>query len=144
MPDTLVSLLYVSEATHSLPGGGDPVEAIVEVALSRNAALDVTGALIFTGNHFAQVLEGPPAAVAELMVSISRDERHGHVDVVETASIAERRFPDWSLAYAGPSVFVDRHIAPLLQGPTGREASDRAARLIRLMREFATGPAFSR
>jgi hypothetical protein len=132
MPAKLISLLYVSKATQP----PEPVEAIVEVALSRNAALDVTGALLFTGSHFAQVLEGPAEGVDELMVSILRDTRHRDVDVIETVEIPERRFAGWSLAYAGPSLFVDRHLRPLVEKRGGRE---QAAQLIRLMREFASG-----
>lgn len=129
----LISLLYVSQAAQALDEGG--VNPIVDIAMSRNQTLDVTGALLFTGPHFAQVLEGPRAGVEELMVSIERDERHFDVDVLEVADIRERRFPQWSLAYAGPSLFVERHLRTLVEQ---REEHSSPRRLIDLMQEFVS------
>lgn len=137
MPANLVSLLYVSEATSGL--GEDEVEAIVEVALARNGDLNVTGSLVFTGPHFAQVLEGPKESEDELMASIEGDDRHRNIYVIECIQIPACRFPDWRLAYAGPSLFVDRHLRPLVerQASSGRQAV-MSRQLIALMREFAT------
>jgi len=135
MPANLVSLLYVSQATHSLPEGEHPVEAIVRTSVPRNASLGVTGALAFTGSHFAQVLEGPAASIDELMASILADPRHRNVEIVSRTALQQRRFANWSLAYAGPSMFVDRHIRPLIEG-RGQQAV-RAEQLIDLMRRFA-------
>lgn len=137
MAVNLSSLLYVSEATPAL--GEDGVNAIVEVALARNADLGVTGSLVFTGPHFAQVLEGRKESVDELMVGIERDERHRNMLVLEAADIPARRFPNWSLAYAGPSLFVDRHLRPLVerQASGGRQAVI-SRQLITLMMEFAS------
>lgn len=138
MPNDLISLLYVSEATLCEPWGAEPVEGIVEVALERNAALDVTGALVFTGGHFAQVLEGTAANVEELMASIRRDKRHKAIAIVETKAIVRRLFADWSLAYTGSSSFVERHITPLIEGSPSNLERLNGHRLIELMREFAS------
>lgn len=132
-----ISLLYVS--TSLLPPSEEETALadIIAVARSRNADLDVTGALVFTRRHFAQLLEGEAAALQELMTSIRRDRRHSDLNVVGTVAIAERRFASWSMAYAGPSTYVDRHIVPLL--PQLQEAGKRATateRLITLMRHF--------
>lgn len=137
MAVNLFSLLYVSEATPAL--GENGVDAIVEVALARNADLGVTGSLVFTGPHFAQVLEGGKESVDELMVRIERDERHRNLFVLEAVDIPARRFPNWGLAYAGPSLFVDRHLRPLVerQAGGGRQAV-MSRQLITLMMEFAS------
>ena len=135
MPQPLVSLLYVSIAAPRLAKAN--LTEIVEVARSRNAALDVSGALVFTGDHFAQVLEGPEEAIDQLMGSILRDPRHSAVNVVERPQIEERRFARWSLAYSGPSLFVERHITPLLGTDGADKAPLQSRRLIGLMHEFA-------
>lgn len=82
------------------------IQDIVNVSTSRNLSLGVTGALLFTGQRFAQYLEGPPAALAELKESICRDERHEAVHTIASGPADHRRFLGWSLAYAGPSRFV--------------------------------------
>jgi hypothetical protein len=137
MPFT--SLLYVSNSLLAPPRQPAEVESIVAAAVERNAALGVTGALIFTGVHFAQLLEGSKEAVDELMASIIADERHRDVEVVKVVNRRERRFPGWSLAYAGPSEYVDRHVRPLLEDSAKPGARARAASaLVRLMLEFTT------
>jgi hypothetical protein len=95
--------------------------------------------LVFTGAHFAQVLEGPGPAVDELMSSIFADERHTNVDIVQAIDVESHRFSGWSMAYSGPSDYVDRHIRPLFKEVTAPGTRILAARsLIQLMMEFTT------
>jgi hypothetical protein len=111
------------------------VEAITRVARSRNAALALTGALISTDEHFAQVLEGPASAVDAVMASIFRDPRHWRVTVLEEADRGERRFPQSPLAYAGHSPLVALRIAPRLLTPHARPQD--VAELMKLIQAFA-------
>jgi hypothetical protein len=93
-----------------LPEGLAELDKLVETSRARNADLAVTGALIFTERHFAQWLEGPRAAIDELMISINRDSRHRDIQVVKVADDVPRRLASWSLAYWGTATFVDRLI----------------------------------
>ena len=134
-------LLYVSESCLRWPDDAREVDDIVEVARARNEALDLTGALIYTRTHFAQVLEGSAEAIAEVMASIRGDPRHRNINVVSDDAIEARYFPDWSMAYSGPSFYVDRQIRPLLSQATDPARSRRAAAgLLAMMREFAGDP----
>lgn len=110
----LCTLVYVSRSELSIDGDKASIEEIVAVANARNAQLRVTGALVYTEIHFAQVLEGPRTAIAELMTSIRRDQRHCDVTVVAEHRITARRFSDWAMAYSGPSPYLDRHLKPLI------------------------------
>jgi hypothetical protein len=133
----VTSLLYVSRSTLLMPDQIGEIDAIVEVARSRNAALDVTGALVFTRLHFAQILEGSAAAVDELMRSIEADPRHTDVDVVDVRDSSGRHFAGWSLAYTGFSTRIDQPISEIAdrRSDAGLEAKTR--RLRRLMVELA-------
>jgi hypothetical protein len=110
---SLYTLVYVSRSALSIEGDA-AVDEIVKVANYRNAKLRVTGALVYTEIHFAQVLEGSKAAIAELMNSILGDQRHQDVTVVAEHKISHRRFPDWAMAYSGPSPYLDRNLKPLI------------------------------
>lgn len=110
----LSSLMYVSRSALRIDGDADAVEQIVEAALIRNRSLQITGALIYTELHFAQVLEGPIQAIEKVMNSIRRDERHQDVTVVLNHRISDRRFPDWEMAYMGRFPYLDRQVKPLL------------------------------
>ncbi len=129
------SLLYVSRKTTPWPDDGPDVEAITEVARSRNADLDVTGALISTERHFAQILEGPAAAVDEVMVSILRDPRHSALKVLEEVERPRRWFAKWSLAYAGHASYVGLRVAPLVA--QAEPDPGMVERLVKLIRTFA-------
>ena len=88
--EQLSSLLYISRST-ILPRNADAsVTNIVAVSLARNVEHGVTGALLFTGQYFAQVLEGTDAMLDTIMASILRDERHRQILVVVRDPIAQR------------------------------------------------------
>jgi hypothetical protein len=131
----MASLLYVSTSLLDEEAQDRELDAIVKCAHSRNADLGITGALVFTGEKFAQALEGPQQAVAELMDSIIKDQRHRDVETVPIPQISGRRFDDWSLAYAGPSLFVAREVDRVLSEADGPA---RASKLLRLMQAFTS------
>lgn len=134
----LRSLLYVSISALEPSREQDEIEDIIEVARRRNEELDVTGALIFTGRHFAQLLEGPGENVDALMDSIGADHRHHSLRVVRNVAAEGRRFPDWSMAYSGESRYVDKFIEPLFRDGGGNR--EEVERLAGLMEEFALEP----
>ncbi|WP_242154503.1 BLUF domain-containing protein [Sphingomonas sp. BAUL-RG-20F-R05-02] len=106
----LVSLIYVSKKVL----GSDEDEHIVAVATARNRALDVTGALASTVSNYAQILEGSAFALTELMGSIERDDRHSEVRILREGSIHRRVFPNWTMAYAGPSSYMSNQVSNLI------------------------------
>lgn len=112
------------------------IQDIVTGSTEKNQALSITGGLIFTGQHFAQVLEGPSHNVEVLMRSIGRDQRHADIQIVAQFAIEARRFPKWTLAYAGSSRFVSGHITRLITGANSAEPVGRATWLIELMEAF--------
>lgn len=133
----LRSLLYVSQSRLSADDSVSALDRIVAASHRHNPALDVSGALVFTGTHFAQTIEGPPDAIDLLMVKIRDDDRHHLVEIVRDSEIDERSFSDWSMAYSGPSSYLADHIRPLLRDTdTGTYAPDAADRLVAVMQEF--------
>ncbi len=130
------SLLYVSHMLLSPADRDGEIARIVAVSCDRNAALDVTGALIATFRFFAQILEGPPGSIEALMISIRRDPRHRDVTVVREELLAGRRFPRWSMAYSGAAGYVDRTIAPLVGTSHDARPAPDTDLLVRLIREF--------
>jgi hypothetical protein len=134
---TLNSLLYVSTSQLAPEGADDEVLAIVRAAELRNASLELTGALLFSGTHFVQVLEGADEEVDVLLSSLQRDSRHRNLTVIVREPIASRRFADWRMAYSGPSQFVARHVTRVLneKSPADRERASNW--LLKLLREFA-------
>ena len=79
------------------------VEQILDASRRNNARAEITGALMFNGGAFAQVLEGPQYGVEATFERIQRDVRHGEVTVLECGPVAERSFENWSMAFVGQS-----------------------------------------
>lgn len=119
-------ILYVSENRIEEPDTERVVAQIIDHARLNNARLGLTGALLFTGLNFAQILEGPAQVVDGLMARIAIDPRHQDVVVIEKSAIAHRLFTEWEMAYQGPSQFVSRHVEKLLQ-TTSSSGRQRAA-----------------
>ena len=136
--EQLVSLLYVSRITITANERESEINRIVSLARERNSLRRLTGALLSTHTHFAQILEGEAEAVNLLIGALRSDPRHDQLQIVDWESIAARRFTGWSMAYSGHSQFVSSHVTRLLDdaSPIGR---DRAAEwLVELMHEFVT------
>lgn len=129
-------LLYISKSRIADADKKSAVSQIVAHAQINNARLGITGALLFTGLYFAQVLEGSTEAIQTLMADIKTDTRHGKVVVVDEFPITERLFPDWQMAYQGPSKFVSRRVERLLHTTSPSERQRTADWLTELAREF--------
>ncbi|WP_454883848.1 BLUF domain-containing protein [Sphingomonas oryzagri] len=125
--------LYVSRCILPPNWVDAAVEDILRVSRIRNESLGLTGALLFTGNRFAQYIEGPATHVAIAQSSIERDARHGDVQTILGSARKERMFDDWSLAYAGPSLFLTAQVDAVIEG-----APRSAEQLLAILREFAT------
>ncbi|OAS25503.1 BLUF domain-containing protein [Methylobacterium platani] len=101
----LYRLVYASK--NLLQGPDHEVTAAVRQILAasqaNNRRVGVTGALMFNGGAFAQVLEGPRSGVEDTFERIQRDERHGDVTVLQCGPVEARGFPDWSMAFVGQS-----------------------------------------
>ena len=134
------SLVYISRSCVPPQDAETEVNRIVAIAETRNPAFGITGALLFTGEYFAQVIEGDRVSIDGLIKAITDDPRHDQIMIVARGPIAERRFPDWSMAYFGPSQFVSRHVTRLLNDPPLAEQRRAAQWLSDLLAEFARSP----
>lgn len=134
----MISWTYVSRCVVPQDQHENTLRDIIAVARQRNELLRVTGCLVFTGTRFAQYLEGPTIGVTDLQRSIMADKRHADVRTVGDEKIGQRRFSEWSLAYAGPSVWISRTIDETLSEVQERQHRE-AQVWVRLMEQFTSG-----
>ena len=106
----LQRIVYASR--NRLQGSNDEIMANVQQILStarrNNAAVGVTGALIFNSGGFAQVLEGDSRDLESVFERIQCDARHSDVLVLDFAPIENRSFPDWSMGFIGADKNAER------------------------------------
>ena len=102
MPD-LYNLAYISKNT--IKGDADHIKSeitkILASAHKNNPEKGVTGALLYSGGYFCQVIEGPEDVLEELYETIQMDDRHGDVTVLHFEPITARGFSEWAMALAG-------------------------------------------
>jgi hypothetical protein len=135
--EQLVSAVYVSSAVRPMPEG--EILEILRVARQRNERLGITGMLLYRGGNFLQVLEGPAAAVDQLIDKIKKDPRHRGVILMSRKAIEDRQFGDWHMAFRNMSknCAVEEGYSPFLEPDAADEDLGEESQLVyRLLRRF--------
>lgn len=65
----------------------------------KNKRLAITGILLLIQGKFVQYIEGPAEEIDKVYESISKDKRHTEMIMLDSGSLTERQFKDWSMAY---------------------------------------------
>ncbi len=96
--EMIKQIVYVSRATPEL--ARQDVDQILDTARERNRSLDISGFLLFNGNRFVQLLEGPPGNVSSLYGMIEKDPRHQDTQILLEHFAPSRLLSSWAMAYA--------------------------------------------
>ena len=113
--EELRQLFYLSRAGAQITDSD--VRQILLTSQRNNRRGDITGCLLYSGKHFAQVLEGRPAALDQLVARISEDKRHTDLLIVIDHKVTKRRFPGWSMGILYKLYIEDQLEAFLAGGP---------------------------
>jgi hypothetical protein len=98
--EALHRLIYMSTAVGVLRA--DELDRIVIRSRAANTGAGITGLLLFHEGSFLQLLEGPAAALASLLLRIRGDRRHSGLITLRAGPCAARVFPDSPLHYVAP------------------------------------------
>ena len=109
----LRQVFYLSRADAAITD--QAVRQILLIAQRNNRQKDITGCLLYSGTHFAQILVGDPAVLDELVSRIRKDARHNSIVVAIDRETSIRKFPDWSMGILYKLDLADRFEA-LLSG----------------------------
>jgi len=127
----LWQMFYVSRSTAT----PQQLQPLLEQARQHNAAHGITGALAYSGGHFAQVLEGDQDALQALRQRIDADARHEQVRWLVDGPLAARRHAGWAMAWV-EAPGADDVLQDVLAAPTLEPQ-----RVQRLQERLFTGPA---
>jgi hypothetical protein len=114
-------LLYVSESYIDQADSLRVVSQIVVDSQLKNTALDITGAILSKGTHFAHIIEGPRSSVEKMIESVGNDQRHGNIHITARRQITQRSFQELKLAYSGSAHYVEHRIKGAFHLPTAWE-----------------------
>ena len=107
------ALFYISDNCVPEAEHAHEIASILACSLANNRAHSVTGALVSTPNHYAQILEGSREAVTKIMQWIEADRRHADIRVLVREMHPQRSFARWSMAHIGSSPELDSAIGAL-------------------------------
>ena len=102
---SLTAVVYRSHAAPRLSAAD--LGEMLEAARARNASENLSGLLLYDGEHFFQWLEGPVEGVHSVWNAIQADARHSHVELIGRPSLPYRLFNGWDMGLAG----ISRNIA---------------------------------
>lgn len=91
----LNQIIYTSQTTKKLE-----FKDVREMAIKfqgNNKTKGLTGLLVYGNRFFMQILEGKQAEVNSLYHTISNDDRHKEITILNYSQIAVRQFEDWSM-----------------------------------------------
>jgi hypothetical protein len=125
-------LFYVSRVASPLSVAA--LRRLLGAAQVANRRSDITGILVYTGQYFAQILEGPDAGVTALAARIRGDLRHSDFRIVREEEAAARDFPTWSMElFESPQLELE--LEGLLAQRDGPAVDPSDAALSRIKRE---------
>lgn len=90
-------LVYSSSARRYLTASA--AQRIAEVSAERNAALGITGVLLYLDGTIFQVLEGDRENVQALYTLIELDSRHSSAMILLQREVPTREFEGWSMGF---------------------------------------------
>lgn len=93
----LIELIYTSLAR--VDSDVSDVQDILASSEKNNAAVSITGLLLFDGERYIQILEGMPSDVERLFDVIRDDSRHESLELIHKGGILSRSFKTWRMAY---------------------------------------------
>ncbi len=96
-------LCYISKANGQFEKS-DLMELLAK-ARAANSVKDVTGFLVFDGDHFFQLLEGEDSAVEFIFEKIKNDPRHSNITLLMDSAAQDRLLADWSMQFFLPADF---------------------------------------
>ncbi|MBC7954250.1 MAG: BLUF domain-containing protein [Cytophagales bacterium] len=101
--DLVSCVLWVSRLSPEFNVG--VVKQIWQSSRQRNATLDLTGTVIFDGERFCELLEGPLLNVSAVYRDVEFDPRHTELRVLHmSSSVSPRRLTQWRSGYGDASV----------------------------------------
>lgn len=90
-------LAYTSQASHAM--SAEDIDRLLVSARSNNAALGVTGVLVYGEGRFFQYVEGARRDVDEVYRRIRQSRLHHSVVELDHQQIAQRLFNRWFMGF---------------------------------------------
>ncbi|WP_179339555.1 BLUF domain-containing protein [Winogradskyella ludwigii] len=90
------SVIYQSKAQDNF--SPKDIELMLIKAKRKNKKHKITGCIVYSGNKFIQMIQGPKQEITDLYKDIKADNRHFSVITLLEKASKEKIWSDWSMA----------------------------------------------
>jgi hypothetical protein len=140
-PDQVFRLIYRSHIQIPQEDRKVVLGEIFSTARSNNKGKQITGALLVSGEWFAQVLEGEEKSIKELYDRIEQDPRHDQIQLLEMRPTGDRVFSRWAMARVSDDGETDIPLIAHRDGispAAGHKTTPEQEAVLKVMREATT------
>ena len=95
---SLKEIMYVSRSTVR-PMSDLDMDDLLKNARQKNSDNNITGALLYDGKNFMQILEGDEQDVINVYKRILSDPRHKDIITLSNENVKMRCFGSWAMVY---------------------------------------------
>jgi len=93
----IFGVAYMSQATRLM--SSEDIDSLLVDARANNAAIGITGVLLYGEGRFFQYFEGAQVDVASAYARIRDSKRHHHIVELEYRQIPQRLFRKWFMGF---------------------------------------------
>ncbi len=131
----LYRISYISKniIDESSLGLEQQIKNILVTARRNNRQSGVTGALLYSGGFFCQVIEGTKEDLDKVFANILADTRHTDIIVLSNDLVSKRLFSAWDMAFAGFEDKVRFNIADMKNSKNDIELEKNGKALISIL-----------
>jgi acylphosphatase len=132
----MLAIVYISSAVQLFSDAD--LTALLKQSRQKNAALGITGILLYKDGDVMQLLEGPDEAVEALAKTIYADKRHSGIIELIKRRISRREFPDWSMEFQNLGTSRVQLLAEFMerQSTTLTRETEHLSPILRLLDSF--------
>lgn len=135
----LTTLIYRSRLCKSV--SAHFLERLADKAQRFNETVSVTGILLFDGDYFFQILEGPSESIDQVFLRVSADSRHTQIVQLMRDYAPDRRFGRLGMAVIDMrNATTEAIIEQVLSQGTARYLLTYGDRVFKFIRTFVNGP----
>jgi len=81
--------------------GEEELKAMLIHWRQNNVRDQITGMLLYSGEHYIQLIEGAEEDLRRLFAKITQDYHHTNIIKLADGSISQRLFAEWTMGFCG-------------------------------------------
>ncbi|MFD0792633.1 BLUF domain-containing protein [Mucilaginibacter litoreus] len=128
------TIVYLSKSAY--PMHENQLLDILHSSRIHNAALNISGVLLYAESIFIQLLEGRDTILDALYKRILADERHTDIITLVNETVTEKSFEEWLMGFAVTDVSKTEKLAGYLKSIDQLDIDDKGNEAVLAIKAF--------